>query len=83
MQLKHGTFPLWAEEALHDEQAIILDPDPASKSGKSIRTIGWSTSAGCLLTVITVVDEGIEFGVNCWKSSSRDKRIYGFPPQEG
>ncbi len=59
-----------------DPDAVVLDPDPASKSGQSIRTIGWSASAGALVTVITVAHEGILYGVNGWESNRSDRRVY-------
>lgn len=73
---KRGLRPAWADEALDDPDAVELNPDPSSKSGRSARTIGWSASAQQLLTVITVVDEGTLYGVNCWRSNPRDQRIY-------
>jgi hypothetical protein len=36
---------------------VTFDPDYASDTGLSVRTIGWSDSAGFLITVITVRDE--------------------------
>ena len=66
----------WADEALADPDALRIDPDPASRSGRSVRTIGYSTKADCLVTVITVEEAGITFGVNGWKSSEIDVRRY-------
>lgn len=73
---KHGTTPNQADEALADPYAVTLTPDPTSKSGVSTRTIGYSSTAGCLLTVITVTSDGVVYGANCWKSNTRDQRIY-------
>ena len=73
---KHSVTVEQAEEALTDPNRAILNPDPTSKSGVSTRTIGYSPSAGRILTVITVESNGITYGVNCWKSNSRDQRIY-------
>jgi len=66
----------WADEALEDPDALRTDPDPASRSGRSARTIGNSTSAGCLVTVITVEEAGPTYGVNAWKSNQIDIRRY-------
>jgi hypothetical protein len=41
-----------------------------------VRTIGYSTSAGYLVTVIAVDDTGVTFGVNGWKSNDFDIRRY-------
>jgi uncharacterized DUF497 family protein len=73
---KHQVTPEQADEALDDPNAITFDPDYNSKSGESIRTIGYSISAASVLSVITVEDDGIVHGVNAWKSNSRDRRYY-------
>ena len=73
---KHGLTPAMADEALADASAHVLDPDPASRSGVSVRTIGWSDTFGGLVTVITVFDEGRVWGINAWPSSDRDIRKY-------
>lgn len=41
-----------------------------------MRTIGNSTKAGYLVTVITVEEAGITYGVNGWKSNEIDIRRY-------
>lgn len=65
-----------ANEALADEQRVVINPDYASKSGEGVRIIGMSTSYGALLTVILVSnDEGV-FGANCWPANEKDQRIY-------
>lgn len=47
----------WASEAGRDEHAVRLVPDPASRSGHAIRVIGYSVSAGAVLTVILIDGE--------------------------
>jgi uncharacterized DUF497 family protein len=73
---RHGVEVAWANEALQDPGALRIVPDPASRSGRSIRTIGYSPSAGCLLTVITVTEGDVIYGVNSWKSNDIDIRRY-------
>ncbi|MEE4025530.1 transposase [Gordonia sp. PKS22-38] len=74
---KHQTTPTIANEALTDPNRVVISPDYASRSGASDRTIGWSTTAGVVLTVITVEeDDGTLFGVNCWKANEKDQRLY-------
>jgi hypothetical protein len=34
---RHGILPSWADEALADDDAVEINPDPASTSGRSIR----------------------------------------------
>jgi len=76
MHAKHGIVPEWANEALLDPDLVVLDPDPASSTGQSVRTIGYSATAGTLITVITVLSEGKLYGANGWRSSTTDQRRY-------
>lgn len=77
--------PAWADEAVEDDHAVWLSPDPASRSGHSVRVIGYSRSASAVLTVILVegdVDpsepaEGDWWGSNAWMANERDTHIYG------
>ncbi|MHB1519481.1 MAG: transposase [Acidimicrobiales bacterium] len=73
---RHGIEVERANEALEDPDALRIDPDPASRSGRSMRTIGYSTSAGYLVTVITVEDTGVTYGANGWKPNEIDIRRY-------
>jgi hypothetical protein len=43
--------PEWADEAVHVSRRV-LSLDPASKSRKTIRAVGWPAGAGRVLTVI-------------------------------
>ena len=74
--LKHGILPSEANEALRDPERLVIEPDPASKSGRSVRVIGWSHTHGAALTVIVLENDGIEYGVNAWPSSPTDQRRY-------
>ncbi|ODR03272.1 transposase [Mycolicibacillus koreensis] len=73
---KHNVTPAEANEAIADPERLVIDPDPASKSGRSIRTIGYSTTAQAVLTVIVLDYEGTTYGVNAWKANARDQRRY-------
>jgi uncharacterized DUF497 family protein len=73
---KHQVTPAQADEALDDPDRLVLDPDPASRSGASVRTIGYCASRDELLSVITVEEGGVIFGVNAWPSNRRDQRKY-------
>lgn len=81
MRERHGIEADWAREALEDPDAVRIDPDPASRSGRSVRTIGYSPSAGGLLTVITLDDEGTTHGVNGWRSNDTDHKRYREEPE--
>jgi len=76
MQVRHGVSVDAANEALADPVAAVADPDYASVSGRSVRTIGWSTSVRRLLTIITVTEDGVVHGVNGWPSNDADTRRY-------
>jgi hypothetical protein len=66
-----------ADEAYLDESAVTFDPDYASATGLSARTIGWSDSAGFLMTVITVRDENDHlWGATAFRANSTDERHY-------
>jgi hypothetical protein len=52
----------------------VLDPDPKSKTGRSVRTIGYSTTAPALITVITLDHEGTIHGVNGWRANDSARR---------
>lgn len=68
---RHGVRPQDANEALADSDAVVFLPDYASQSGRSVRTIGWSPSADRLLTVITLADGVLTYGVNAWPGERR------------
>jgi uncharacterized DUF497 family protein len=76
---RHGVTVEQANQALTDPDALVFDPDYASRSGRGVRTIGGSPSAGRLLTVITVTEAGVIYGVNGWPANDTDTRHY----QEG
>lgn len=76
MAARHGLSVVQANEALEDPDAVVFNPDYASQSGRSVRTIGWSPSAGRLLTVITVAEAGVVYGVNGWSANAVDARRY-------
>ncbi len=76
---RHGVSVDQANEALADLRALVFDPDYASQSGSSVRTIGWSDSAGPLLTVITVTEDVGTYGANGWPSNDIDT---GYNPRK-
>ena len=68
-----GIEPEWALEAAADPQRIVRDPDPKSRS-TAIRVIGYSPSAGFVITVIATRSD--HAGVTAWKTSGADLRAY-------
>lgn len=73
---KHGVTSVEADEAIADPDRVVLDPDPASESGRSVRIIGYSTTAQAVLTVIVVEHESVTYGSNAWKANAKDQRRY-------
>jgi hypothetical protein len=76
MFAKHHVFVTQANEALRDPERVIITPDYASRSRLTSRVIGYSHSAGDLLSIIVLEHEGEEYGVNGWVSNDKDRRIY-------
>ncbi|MDA8393592.1 MAG: transposase [Actinomycetota bacterium] len=82
---RHSVEADWADEAVIDEHAVWLTPDPASRSGHAVRVIGYSTTARSVLTVILVDPEadpseppdGEWWGANAWIANEGDRRLYG------
>jgi hypothetical protein len=75
--VRHQVAPQEADEAVSDIDAVWFDPDPTSKSGRSVRVIGYSHSRRAVLTVILVhCDEGGYWGANGWESSLGDRHRY-------
>ncbi len=73
---KRGITPGQANEALDDPNRVVLDPDPASDRGLSVRIIGYSHNRRGLLTVIVLDYDGHEYGVNAWPANPKDQRRY-------
>src|SRR5690348_9763690 len=81
---RHGVRVAWADEAVNEGHALWLHPDPASKSGLTVRIVGYSPGAGTVLTVIlldpaadpTEVPDGDWWGVNAWSANDRDRNLY-------
>lgn len=65
--------PAWTLEAAKDPARILRDPDPRSHAGY-LRLIGYSPSAGFVLTVI--IDPEDRSGVTAWKTRGADLRDY-------
>jgi len=69
-----GIEPEWTLEAAADPRAILRDPDPKSRIG-AIRLVGYSPSAGFVLTVIA---DAVDWaGITAWKASSGSTQLSG------
>lgn len=82
---RHAIDVSWADEAVQDQHAVWLNPDPASRSGLAVRVIGYSRTAGTVLVAILVranadpdeLPDGEWWGSNAWLANRRDQRAYG------
>jgi hypothetical protein len=76
MQARHGISAAVADDALADPNRVVIEPDYASVTGRSVRVIGYSTLAGAVVTVIVLSDGVVDYGVNGWLANDKDRRIY-------
>jgi hypothetical protein len=76
MWSRHRVLVRWAKEAVGDPRRLTFDPDPASRSGSSIRFIGYSAQAEALLAVIVVRFDGRLFAASAWKANDIQARGY-------
>lgn len=74
---RHGVTTAQADEAVAHKDALVIEPDYGSASGRGIRTIGYSVSFGDLLSVLSYIDNhGIEQGSTAFRANRRDRRLY-------
>lgn len=76
MFARHRITTSQADEALSDPERVVIEPDYASRSGRSTRIIGYAASLSDLLTIIVVRDEGVDYGASGWRSNIKDRAIY-------
>ena len=62
-------------EAAADLRAVVSDPDPRSRTG-AVRVVGYSPTAGFVITVIAVRIDGELWGVTAWKTSGAEWCCY-------
>ena len=58
-----------ANEALADPERLVIDPDPKSVTGDSVRIIGYSSTAQEVLTVVVVIHDGQAYGGTAWRAN--------------
>lgn len=76
MWSRHRVLVQWAMEAAQDQRRITFDPDPASRSGSSIRFIGYSPQADAVLVVIAARFGGRLFAASAWRANDVQARKY-------
>lgn len=65
----------WTREAVADARAVVSDPDPRSKTG-AVRIVGYSPTAGFVITVIALPLNNELWGVAAWKTTGAERRNY-------
>lgn len=65
----------WTAEAANDPRAVVDDPDPCSHTD-AMRIVGYSPTAGFVVTVIAAWVDGELWGVTAWKTSGSERRRY-------
>jgi hypothetical protein len=65
-----------ADEALEDPERLVIDPDPRSVTGDSVRIIGYSSTAQEVLTVVVVIHDGQVYGATAWRANKHELRLY-------
>lgn len=73
---KHGLTRALADESWDDPDRLVIDPDPASESGRTIRVIGWSATLHQLVTVIALPAVHVNWEVNAWPFNGVDTLRY-------
>ncbi len=79
MRAKHGVTVAEAQEVIEDPRAILLYPDPRSRSGGSGRVLGHSPTAGAVLVIIVVPKEDDSdewWGASGWPANPSEARLY-------
>lgn len=76
MRLRHRVLLAWAQEAWDDPAALVVDPDPAGQSGRTIRVIGYSPTARAVLVLILVKDEDQLVAASAWRANASHRRRY-------
>ena len=73
---RHRILPEWAMEAWGDVFRVVLDPDPTSRSGRSIRVLGHSPSNRCVIAIIGVKFENRLVVASAWIANSTQSNLY-------
>jgi hypothetical protein len=77
--------PEWATQTVFDEERL-LGPDPASKSGRTLRIVGYAPAVDKVLVVLIMPKhwprmDGSWWGVNAWLANSTLHRRYYRPDE--
>jgi hypothetical protein len=65
----------WVAEAAADPNVVIQEPDPKSNVG-AVRIVGFSPSAGFVVTIVARRIDGELWGDSAWKTTGAERRRY-------
>jgi hypothetical protein len=69
--------PAWTVEVVNDPQRLVDEPDPKSRHANSVRTTGYSHTAGIVITVVALRDaHGVQHGATAWRTRGAALRQY-------
>jgi hypothetical protein len=69
--------PAWTSEVVADPDRLVDDPDPRSAHVNSVRVVGYSPTAGMVITVAALRDRhGVLHGASAWKTRGAAWRQY-------
>lgn len=72
--------PAWTVEVVNDPHRLVDEPDPKSRHANSVRTTGYSHTAGIVITVVALRDaDGVQHGATAWRTRGAALRQYREP----
>ena len=73
----HDIAPAWTVEVVNDPDRLVDEPDPRSVHVNSVRIVGYSPTAGMVITVVALRDvRGVLHGASAWKTRGAPLRRY-------
>jgi hypothetical protein len=76
MSRRRVSRPSKRTRPLEDPERLVIDPDPRSVTGDSVRIFGYSSRAQEVLTVVVVIDHGQVYGGTAWRANKHELRLY-------
>jgi len=73
---RHGIRLEWARDAWDDPNALVRDPDPSSRSGRSVRVLGYSRGARAVIVIIAVRHDDAVIAATAWLANGSHIRRY-------
>jgi hypothetical protein len=69
--------PAWTSQVVIDPDRLVDEPDPRSAHVNSVRVVGYSLTAGMVITVVALRDrDGVLHGASAWKTRGAPWRQY-------